>query len=91
MKKGWLFAAGCALLAGCGPASDGNKVEGVVTDATMNTVTVVAASGDTLTFSTLNADRSELDGLLIGDTLEVSYAGKYAPGVEALKVAPADK
>lgn len=45
---------------------------------------------DTLSFSTLNADRTGLNGLLIGDTVEISYAGKYAPGMSAVKIA-ADK
>ena len=49
-----------------------------MTDATMNTVTVVSVdNGDTLSFSTMKADRTEVQGLRLGDTLEVSYSGKY--------------
>ena len=44
----------------------------------MNTVTVVSVdNGDTLSFSTMKADRTEVQGLRLGDTLEVSYSGKY--------------
>lgn len=30
-----------------------------------------------------------LDGLFIGDTVEVSYAGDYAPGMSAVKLSAA--
>ena len=52
----------------------------------MNTVMIVDAAGDTLSFSTADADKSGLDGLLIGDTVEVSYTGEYAPGMAAVKL-----
>lgn len=31
-----------------------------------------------------------LDGLFIGDTVEVSYAGDYAPGMSAVKLSAAE-
>lgn len=56
----------------------------------MNTVMIVDAAGDTLTFSTVDADKSGLDGLLIGDTVEVSYEGEYVPGMPAVKLSSAE-
>lgn len=52
----------------------------------MNTV-VIKSGSDTLSFSTLNADRTELDGLLIGDTVKIFYKGDCRPGTEANKIA----
>lgn len=52
----------------------------------MNTVTIVNAENDTLSFGTLNADKTGLDGLLIGDSLEIAYSGHYEPGMEALSL-----
>ncbi len=88
MRKELLFAASCLLALGsCQTSTQTNRLKGVVTDATMNTVTVVGEKGDTLSFSTVNANREELDGLFIGDTLEISYKGEYKQGMEALTLA----
>ena len=53
--------------------------KGIVCDATMNTVAIVTDKNDTLSFSTMNANKEEVDGLLLNDTLEVFYTGKYTP------------
>lgn len=85
MRKGLLFVAGSLLALGaCQNAPQTNRLKGVVTDATMNTIAVEA--GDTLFFSTMDADRTGLDGLLVGDSVEVYYKGEYKPGMAALKV-----
>lgn len=60
--------------------------KGVVCDATMNTVTIVTDKNDTLSFSTMDANKDEVDGLLLKDTLEVYYDGKYTPGMSATKL-----
>lgn len=62
--------ATCLLAAGC--ASNNVTQTGVVTDATMNTVTILTGSNQTMSFSTLNADRSELKDLRLGDRLTSS-------------------
>ena len=85
MKRIFISIACCVLLAGCGGSS-----KGTVLDASMNTVMVVDAAGDTLTFSTVDADKSGLDGLLIGDTVEVSYEGEYVPGMPVVKLSSAE-
>lgn len=53
-----------------------NPVSGIILDATMNTVMIEANNGDTLSFSTMDADKSEAHGLLIGDSIKVFYTGK---------------
>lgn len=89
MKKLLLPIVCCLLLAGCN-FSENRCSKGIVVDASMNTVMIVDAAGDTLSFSTADADKSGLDGLLIGDTVEVSYTGEYAPGMAAVKLSSAE-
>ena len=52
----------------------------------MNTVTVENAEG-TFTFSTMDADKSEANGLLLGAPVTVNYSGKLEEGAAASKVA----
>lgn len=73
------------MLGGCNPSTQEHSLKGIVADATMNTVSVVE-NGDTLSFGTANADKEGLDGLFIGDSVEVCYRGKYASGMEALQL-----
>lgn len=79
-----------ALLALCGMAACADNAlktfTGTITDATMNTVTVTNADG-TYTFSTMNADKSEANGLLLGAPVVVDYNGKLEEGAAAAKVA----
>lgn len=72
------------LLGGC--SSDVHSSKGVVWEATMNTVGIVTANNDTLSFSTMNADKKGVDGLLLNDTLQVFYKGKYKAGMPATKL-----
>lgn len=86
MKK-CMFLLSCGILAaGCNQSPGTSDIKGTVLDATMNTVMIVTESNDTLSFSTLNADRTGIDGLFTGDTVEVSYTGKYTPGMEAVRI-----
>ena len=71
-------------MAGCSSKVSGSK--GIVSDATMNTVTIVTDKNDTLSFSTMDANKEEVNGLLLNDTLEVFYTGKYTPGMPATKL-----
>ena len=80
-----LLAVGTlCLMAGC--SSKGRSSKGIVSDATMNTVTIVTDKNDTLSFSTMDANKEEVNGLLLNDTLEVFYTGKYTPGMPATKL-----
>ena len=72
-----------AALTACDTPGGGNKANGVVVDATLNTVTLATAEGDTLAFGTPGAGRSQAGGLQVGDTVDVFYAGTYSAGMPA--------
>ena len=73
-------------MACCSPASKEHQTKGIVCDATMNTISIVTANKDTLSFSTLDADKSHVNGLLLNDTAEIFYKGKYTAGMSATKL-----
>lgn len=51
-------------------------ITGTILDATMSTVTIQTEDGEELSFSIPDdADETEVDGMTIGDTLEVTYIG----------------
>ena len=50
-----------------------HQAQGIVMDATMNGFTMVTSKKDTLYISTMDRNIALEKGLLIGDTLEVSY------------------
>lgn len=81
-----------ALLAVCGLAACADNApktfSGVITDASMNTVTIRALTADdTYTFSTMDADKTDANGLLLGAPITVDYTGKLEEGTAATKVA----
>ena len=81
-----------AVLALCGLAACADNTpktfSGFIADASMNTVTVRALTADdTYTFSTMNADKSDANGLLLGAPITVDYTGKLKDGTAATKVA----
>ena len=85
MKSIKIMAAAIAL---CGMTACGDNTPktftGFITDASMNTVTVENAEG-TFTFSTMDADKSEANGLLLGAPVVVDYKGKLEDGAAAAK------
>lgn len=84
-KSKWAAIALCAGIAfSCSPGI--SEVKGVITDATMNTLTIVSGEGDTLSFSTLDAKREVTDGILLDDTATVYFQGKYSFGMSAQKI-----
>lgn len=85
MKLVLSFCAMC-LMVGCTPGNHRNQSKCILADATMNTVTIVTEQSDTLRFSTVDADKKGVDGLSIGDTVEVFFHGKYQQGMQAYKL-----
>ena len=57
-------------------------VKGIVIDASMNTITV-SSQGDTLRFSTLNAEKKTPNGIRLQDSATVFYKGSYSEGMPA--------
>lgn len=51
-------------------------ISGTILDATMSTVTIQTEDGEELSFSIPDdADESEVDGMTIGDQLQITYTG----------------
>lgn len=51
-------------------------ITGTILDATMSTVTIQTEDGEELSFSIPDdADETEMDGMTVGDTLEITYTG----------------
>lgn len=68
--------------------SNGVKtVKGVVADASMNNIFLLSNEGDTLSFSTMDAERICPTGILIGDSIDVFYTGKLNKGISGVNVA----
>lgn len=70
----------------CGSKPAGPQmVEGVVLDASMNNITLVTTAGDTLNISTMDADPDRVPGVLIDDSVKVTYADTTVNGVQAMR------
>ena len=65
------LAAAVWMTAGCRQAAP--SVEGRVIDATIHSVTVLTAGGDSLSVSTLGTDPMSVPGVLPGDAVRVFY------------------
>ena len=66
-------ASATLMLTAC---SSQTTVSGIISDASMNTVTVSTADGETVTFGTMEADRSQCNGLPLGAPITVTYSGR---------------
>lgn len=51
------------------------QLDGVLTEGTMNTITVKQANGTIYSFSTVGVSMSKVDGLIIGIKLHIKYYG----------------
>ena len=88
MKKILFLALAAVLTSTACKDNIPNRFDGVIVDASMNTVTVKALTGDdTHTFSLDEADKTDADGLLIGNLISVSYLGKMSEIIPATQVA----
>ena len=75
-----------ASLHSCGSHAP-RQFAGTITDGTMNTVTVRAlADGKTITFSTMDADKTAAEGMLVGAPVLVDYEGGLQKSPVATKV-----
>lgn len=79
-------AASALTLASCGskPAAP-TTVDGVVLDASMNTITLVTTANDTLNISTMNADPAKVPGVLIDDSVRLTYADTIVDGNKVMQ------
>lgn len=79
-------AASALALASCGskPAAP-TTVDGVVLDASMNTIMLLTGAGDTLNISTMNADPAKVPGVLIDDSVKLTYADTIVDGNKVMQ------
>ena len=71
------------LTISCAPKE--TTVKGIVVDASMNTI-AVSSQGDTLRFSTSDAEKTAPNGILLQDSATVLYQGAYSEGMPAVKI-----
>lgn len=94
-KKSTASKTGPEAAPAAAPAADTvSTIVGVVDDATMNSVTIVTDEGDVLSFAIPEeADKSELEEMVIDKTIEISYTGEIddegAANVVVTKIADA--
>lgn len=77
-----LLTAALFALAACSD-SETKELTGTIADASMHEVSVTTADGRTVAFSTVDADMSHANGLLLGSPVEVTYRGKIRNDVTA--------
>ncbi|MEG0725853.1 MAG: lipocalin family protein [Mucinivorans sp.] len=67
-------AAAVALMVSCAsePATP-PTIQGVVIDATMNSIYLKASTGDSVWLSTMDADPAKVPGVLVADSISVVY------------------
>lgn len=89
MKKLSVCLLSALLLFSCKSKNEEVKqIDGFIVDATMNTVTVKQIATDAVyIFSTEEADKTEANGLLIGNLVVVDYKGDLLDVTPAVKVA----
>ncbi|MCR9012563.1 lipocalin family protein [Gabonibacter chumensis] len=63
-----VFGAG-----GCQSPGKIQTLSGVVFDASMNNIIVITTKGDTVDISTMDADPAKVPGVLIDDSVKISY------------------
>lgn len=83
------FLAAVLIACGISACADNSvkTVSGVISDAAMNYVTVKPTTDAAYyTFSTLNADMTQANGLLLGAPVTVEYKGAFKTGMPAIKV-----
>lgn len=85
-----IFSSGlCALLLvglmSCKQANAPQEVNGLVYDASMNNITLITDAGDTVNISTMNADPAKVPGVLVDDSVRITYQKENMDGVEVLK------
>lgn len=87
MKKRncYLFLLGALCISACTEKSE-KSVKGVIDDATMNTMVIITDQHNKISVNTTDADKTGVNGILIGDTATIFYTGKLAETVKATKI-----
>ena len=72
------------LATSCKKTTGPQTYTGVVYDATMNNITLITDKGDTVNISTMDANPQKVPGVLINDSVQVTYDNKEVGGVKVL-------
>lgn len=69
-------ATNTGVYTGTADPAEEQTITGTIVDATMSTVTIQTEDGEELSFYIPDdADETEVDGMTVGDTLEITYTG----------------
>ena len=69
-------ATNTGVYTGTADPAEEQTITGTILDATMSTVIIQTEDGEELSFSIPDdADETEVDGMTVGDTLEITYTG----------------
>lgn len=69
-------ATSTGVYTGTADPAEEQTITGTILDATMSTVTIQTEDGEELSFSIPDdADETEVDGMTVGNTLEITYTG----------------
>ena len=85
MKKLRILVLSCIVAFASGCASSPVTVTGTVCDATMNGLSVIIDGTDTIYISTADADLQTPQGILLYDSVEVTYVEQRSEGVAVRK------
>ncbi len=72
-------------LCSCKQKSEQHIVTGCVADATMNNIILLTKAGDTLNISTMDADATKVPGVLINDSVKITYIKEKVGNADILK------
>ena len=89
MRKNLFSACLSALLfaglVSCTQTKAPLEVSGLVYDASMNNITLITDAGDTVNISTMDADPVKVPGVMLDDSVKITYQKENMDGVEVLK------
>ncbi len=69
----------------CKQKSERQIVTGCVADATMNNIMLITKAGDTLNISTMDTDVTKVPGVLINDSVKITYIKEKMGDADILK------
>lgn len=76
-----LAASAVLSFTSCTPKSTTPQtVDGLVMDASMNNIMLITTAGDTIDISTMDADPAKVPGVLVDDSVQVTYADTTISG-----------
>ena len=69
----------------CKQENPSKVINGIVYDASMNNITLITGKGDTVNIRTMDANTNKVGGILLNDSVEVTYVKEKIGGTKILK------